>query len=233
MKAAMLAKDAGMLTTTDVSLMTFVALITITSSTYMVIYGDKLYHFFAPFLQRFEKKKLRDALQGVQGEKHEVLLFGVNRIGFNLISQFKKEKRRYLAIDHNPKVVKRLTQHKYTCVYGDAGNVEFLSEFNLKPVKLLVSTIPDFEVNMILLDALRTQNKKATAFLTADHVDDALDLYKKGADYVILPHFLGGHYVSTLVERYQKSPKSLIKEKIRQLYELSDRKEFGHEHPKG
>jgi hypothetical protein len=54
-------------------------------------------------------------------------------------------------------------------------------------------------------------------FVTANHVDDALKLYDSGADYVILPHFLGGNYISTMIENYEFNIESFLEEKIRHL----------------
>jgi len=63
-------------------------------------------------------------------------------------------------------------------------------------------------------------------------IDDALKLYDAGADYVILPHFLGGARVSLLLEETHKSVLNLKREKKRHFQELLDRKHKGHEHPR-
>ena len=69
-------------------------------------------------------------------------------------------------------------------------------------------------------------------FVTAYTVDDALELYSKGADYVILPHFLGGDRASQLLETFVgKNLKQIIKHKFQHMAELKQRKELGHEHP--
>ena len=56
--------------------------------------------------------------------------------------------------------------------------------------------------------------------LTADKIEHALELYNMGVDYVILPHLLGGEYVSLLMHDLNKNKRilsSVRKEHIQQL----------------
>ena len=55
-------------------------------------------------------------------------------------------------------------------------------------------------INFLLIDKVKTINNKAQIFVTSDSVGHALKLYDEGADYVILPHFLGGDHVSLMLE---------------------------------
>lgn len=228
----MLGKEAGFLSVEEVSMVTLVGIITITASTYMILNGTAIYNKFAPLLRRFEKRKLKDSNTGVQGKEHEILIFGYDRIGFSLLKSIQKLKKHYLVVDYNPDIIKRLKSRGINVVYGDASNIEFVSEFNLEKVKLFISTIPDFEISLLLLENLRSKNERATVILTANNIDNALELYKEGADYVILPHFLGGDYVSTLIESYQDNLSDLLKEKVKHINELKERKGYGIEHPK-
>jgi len=75
-------------------------------------------------------------------------------------------------------------------------------------------------------------NPNIVIFVTTYQVDDALQLYDAGADYVILPHFLGGHHASVLLEEASKDITKLVKRKLSHIKELNSRKELGHEHPR-
>ena len=59
-----------------------------------------------------------------------------------------------------------------------------------------------------------------------------MKLYNQGATYVIMPHFLGGHHASTLIEKYGFNVNKFLEQKIVHLEYLQDRKSQGHEHPK-
>jgi len=67
--------------------------------------------------------------------------------------------------------------------------------------------------------------------LTARQISDALELYKAGADYVILPHFLGGEYVSKMIEKAQANQEIYSIERKKEIKELRNRIKQGHEHP--
>jgi len=59
------------------SLLTVVALITMAASTYLILYSDKIYPFFSPYLSFFERKgKKIDEHKYQQGHDHDILLFG-------------------------------------------------------------------------------------------------------------------------------------------------------------
>lgn len=229
---AMLGNQTGFISDSVVVMITFVGIITITGSTYMILNGEKIYNKFSKVLRKLEKKKTKDSIQGIQGKTHEIIIFGYDRIGFSLLRSIDKLKKPYLVIDHDPDIVKKLKSRNINCIYGDASNIEFISEFNLKKIKLFISTIPDFEISLLLLENLRNQNQESTVILTANQIDDALELYKQGADYVILPHFLGGDYVSTLVENYLGNVEHFLREKITHINELKERKDMGIDHPK-
>ena len=61
-----------------------------------------------------------------------------------------------------------------------------------------------------LIKKIKEKNKKAIIYVTANEIDEALDLYDQGADYVILAHFLGGEHVSLLIEDYMGDIKNVL-----------------------
>ena len=98
--------------------------------------------------------------------------------------------------------------------------------------KLVVSTIPEMETNNLILDVVKNSRNRPIAILTARQISDAFELYNKGADYVILPHFLGGEYTSRLIEKAGNNKIFYKKEREREIKILKERLKEGHEHPK-
>ena len=96
---------------------------------------------------------------------------------------------------------------------------------------MVISTIPTKQDNLLLIKKLKEANKHAPIFVTANQVEEALQLYSAGADYVILPHFLGGEHLSILIENSPSDTKKLTKIKKDHIKELLRRKSLGHEHP--
>ena len=66
-----------------------------------------------------------------------------------------------------------------------------------------------------MIKKTRAVNKKARIIATAGSTDDALVLYKAGADYVTLPHFLGGEHVAGLINQVRRRETSLEEERAR------------------
>ena len=139
--------------------------------------------------------------------------------------------KNYLIVDFNPDRVKKLNSRGIKCIYGDVSNVDFIEELRLDKAKLIVSTIPETENNLMLLDKIRKKNKKAIIIVTAKQISDTYNLYKRGANYVILPHFLGGEYTARLIEKAGENKSAYEIEKNKQLKELKERLKEGQEHP--
>lgn len=214
------------------SLVTAVALLTFTGSTYMIMYSDKLYSFLSPFLSIFERKgKKIDEQKNTFKNSHEIILFGYNRIGYDILHSLKKLKKRFLIIDYNPEVIADLSQQGYDCRYGDADDFELLQELNFKKVNMVISTIPSAATNLLLINAVKEDNPKAIISVVSHQIDEAQQLYEAGATYVIMPHFLGGKHFSTMLEKNKLRPDDFLKEKILHLEHLKNRKKMGHSHP--
>ncbi len=227
-----LASQLGYVTKEVVSLIALIAVITITLSTYAIIYDDGLYKKLK-FLKIFDKlSKKQKSLKYTPSKDYPTILFGYNRIGYSIVSKLKRMNKGLLIVDYNPDLINKLIAEKRPCIYGDASDPEILSRINFKKARLIVSTVPNKEDNLLLLKKAKSVNKKTIAFLTASQIDEALELYDAGADYVILPHFLGGEYVSVLIEKLGFKPEKIFSHKAKHIKELEARKLIGHEHPR-
>ncbi|MCF7799232.1 cation:proton antiporter [Candidatus Woesearchaeota archaeon] len=220
---ALLAQQAGFLTSLHVSLVTLVAIITITFSTYLVVYGERIYARLENLFKRLERKKVRDALHGIQGKKHAIGIFGFRRMGPNILRAIKQTGMSYIIVDHDPKRVLGLKKKGLPAVFGDIANVEFLSEFDFKDMTFLISSIPDYGTNKVLLENYKAQNPEGVIVLTADERDETLALYEAGADYVIEPHGIGGNHIELLITDFSKDSKKFVGERLRHLGDLHNK----------
>jgi len=225
----MLGIRVGNLDDYTLSLVTLVGLITITASTYLILYAEKIYPYFAPLLFLFERRKTK--AEPTTMTDYEIMLFGYNRIGYDFTRAFKKLKQNFLVVDFDPQVIKTLRAEGIACQYGDADDGEFLDELPLGKIKLAVSTIPDFATNLLLIKKIRRVNKPAIVMVISHNIREAEELYQNGASYVILPHFLGGNYASALIAKHGLNTKKYSREKSNHLKYLAQRKMVGHEHP--
>lgn len=206
------------------SLVTVVGMITIAGSTYMIMYSEKLYSFFAPYLGIFERKgKKVDGIKKQKIKTYDIILFGYNKMGYDLLDSFKKLRKKFLIVDYDPEIVGKLTKEGYDCQYGDAEDVELLGDLNIGETKMVISTIPDVRVNEIIIGKAREQNKNAVVIVVSNHVEDALRLYKSGATYVVMPHMVSGGHASSLIKKHGMNMQKFFKERGEHLKILRER----------
>jgi voltage-gated potassium channel Kch len=164
-------------------------------------------------------------------KEYDTILFGYNRIGFDVLRALKKIKGKYLIVDFNPDTIANLKKLKMPALYGDAYDSDLLSELSLDKVSLIVSTIPDSETNALLVDMVRAVNKKAIIIVKARQINDALDLYRRGANYVLTAHFLGGEHLSKMISKLKVDKGEYGKERRKHIKDLTDRLRSLHKNP--
>ncbi|MEX2006630.1 MAG: cation:proton antiporter [Candidatus Saccharimonadales bacterium] len=196
-------------------IMTFTALISIAVSTYLIIFSDKLFSKLEKYLRLFERRTVH-AEQPVM-TRHDLVLFGYQRGGHEFVDLFKQLKKRYVVVDYDPEVIDTLEQRKINYIYGDATDAELLEEVGLEKAQLIVSTIPEFEINSFLLSFLKHKNPRAVVILHSDDPDEAAKLYEAGADYVVLPHYIGSEKVSSFIGKSGLTKEAFKKQRQKHL----------------
>ncbi len=224
---------AGHVTNEILSLVAIIGLITIAGSTYLIIYANKIYPRLSKYLGVFERKgKKVDEHKYHGNDSPEIIIFGYNRIGYDIVESLKKTKKKFLVIDFDPETITKLAKEGIDCKYGDANDFELLNELDLSKIKMTVSTIPNADTNLLLIKKIRETNKKAIITVVSHQIDEVERLYEAGATYVLMPHFLGGHHMAVLIREYGLNPKKFLKEKAIHLEQLKKRKEKGRGHPR-
>jgi len=164
--------------------------------------------------------------------KPKIVICGHNRIGYSILRNIKKRKSSILVVDYNPEVITQVVKQGYHCIYGDVTDHEIMDKMNFEGLSMFISTIPEARDNLHIIKKLREVNKRVKIIVTADSIEESLKLYEHGADYVVLPHFLGGEHVSGLIDGVHRKKIDLKKKKADHIKHLHERKEVGHEHPK-
>ncbi len=183
----------GHLGSAEVSLVTLIGIMTILTSSYFIYYGDKIYEVFKPALKFFEKKRgiVEEPVEETNLSDHLVLI-GVHRMGQGILRTLASSSRDFVAVDFDPVVVRHLREEGFPVFYGDITEEAIRDFVGLDKASVIISTAPDMRDNLSILSSARSRGAKAKVILTADSEREAEELYKEGADYVILPHFLGG-----------------------------------------
>lgn len=214
----------GHITPDILSVVAVTGLITIGGSTYFIIYGRKIYKKLSRYLSVFERKgKKIDEHTGVGTSKYDCVLLGYNHIGANLAKTLKKLKRKFIVVDHDPEIINDLIDQQIPCLYEDVEDGAVFEKINLDKIKLIVSSIKNLDINLPLIKQIRSANKKCILIVVSERIEDAIECYEAGANYVIVPNELGGHHITTLIEQYGFDIDKFIPIQIKHLEHLNSK----------
>jgi Kef-type K+ transport system membrane component KefB len=172
-------------------LITLVGLITISASTYMILYYHSLYEWISPWLGVFERKRAhREEAGDLATEENgaDVILFGQGRFGSGIARELRQRGYRVLGVDFDPDLVRRQGENGYAVRYGDAEDPEFLATLPLGQVRWVLSSVREMPVNLALLHGLRDYGYKGRVAVTAHTLPNAGKLKQAGADRVLIPY---------------------------------------------
>jgi Kef-type K+ transport system membrane component KefB len=193
----------------ELGLVTLVGLITITVSTYMITYANRLYDLCEPILNRLPAGTAWREPEGAPDTgQAEVIVFGLGRFGTALGLRLRRRGVRVLGIDFNPQAVRRWRSLGIDATFGDASDPEFLADLPLAGARWLVSTAPmhstglshdDHRLALLQLAqgagfegrvAVTSHSPAETEALTAAGADLVLEPFQDAADRAV--ELLGG-----------------------------------------
>jgi len=139
-------------------LTTLVGLVTITVSTYLILYSQPLYERLAPWLRPLERRhpfrELAVENTPTSAPPAEVIVFGLGRYGGRLLTQLRSAGVSAIGVDFDPETVRQLRVSSIPVHFGDGEDPDFLESLPLTGARLVVTTFPQWESNRALLHAL-------------------------------------------------------------------------------
>lgn len=142
-----------------IGLTTLIGLITITLSTYLIIYSEPLYQRLQPVLAIFERRQpIREmAMEEEHHEKStpEIAVFGLGRYGGRLFRQLHAAGLDVLGVDFDPEVTLALEREGMHVHFGDCEDMNFLDTLPLDNTQWVVSTLPQPESQQLLFSGLK------------------------------------------------------------------------------
>lgn len=207
--------QSGIISEYIVTLVTLVALITIVTSSYMIFYSNYLYRILASFLNLFEPKKTKP--ESVLKGMHTIVL-GYKESLFDSDGRWRlAQDDNFLIIDKNPSVIEMLHGKGVPVEYGDIRDLEFLNELYLENTKLVISSIKDKEVNKLFIEHAKRNGYKGIIVASCKTMQDALELYESGCDYV---EVLEDASVKEVTKLLKYSNNTIVKEGKKHMKEL-------------
>ena len=212
-----LGNKLGHIPQSTVSLVTMVSIITFTVSTYLVLKSNNIYLLIKQRINFLERKSGKKdemiAKDGFDNLKDHIVIIGGDQMGESIVEALEDTGDEIVVIDFDPAIVQKLSTKKVHRLFGDISDLDIQEKAQIDSAKLVISTIPDVEDNILLLKELRHENRKAKVVVMALDSHDAKLLYKANADYVILPHLAGGRQIAKILTEKSLASIEKLKEK--------------------
>jgi Kef-type K+ transport system membrane component KefB len=185
-----------------VSLVILVGIVTMTASTYLIMGSERIFEKIKNRLNFLERKNVKEkAMNKTTERKDHIVLVGCDRTGRQLVEYLEAEKYNYLVVDFNPDVVGELTAKNIEVIFGDITDLDVLESAGVTNARAVISTIGTND-NHIILDYISSIPNKPQTIFTSASSGDAIELYEKGASFVVVPETVAGEYIKHLISVY-------------------------------
>ncbi len=202
-------KQAGYFSEELVQVFTLVAIVTIICSSFLIINGNKFYAWLLPIFRIFGKDIHRQSEKWRRSS--DVWVVGHHRIGSGICKALKNSEIKFSVIDYNPTIIKDLKAKRISAIYGDISDIEFLEALNITDAHLIIMTIPSVEDQLNLINFVKKNNPQTMIVANAYHREDVEKMYEAGVDFVMMPHLIGGRWISEMLLG-KKLSKKMLKE---------------------
>ena len=168
--------------------LTLMAILTMTVSTYIIMYNHRLYARFQPWVDRVGTPSgMADEVEDYRG--HAVAI-GYDAVTERALPVLADSFETVVVIDRRIDHLERLADDPaFETIFGDVRHLEVRKAARIRDAAFVLSSTVERPVNEAMLEEL---DPDAAAFVEASSVEDARALYEHGATYVIMPTLLAG-----------------------------------------
>lgn len=207
-----------------VSLVAAVGIATIALSSYLILYGDKIYRRFEKYFSKVFPEIHHDPyVANRETLSGHVILVGVEQMGSDILKFLKgkiRDKQQIVVVDFNPEIISTLRSSGFNAVFGDVSDPEVLEELEFGRAKLVIITDPDIGDNQQLIQFAKGKNYRGPIISTSYWMHDAVKLYEAGADYVVVPEEVGGDHVAKILSEHWEHLDRIKKRRSKNFEEL-------------
>jgi CPA2 family monovalent cation:H+ antiporter-2 len=139
--------------------------------------------------------------------KNHIVIFGCDVMGGKIVEYLKEKKKQFIVAEHNPEVIRELSERDVFTIYGDADNEDLLRESGLYKARLAIVTIPDIEISGFVIGRAKRFNQNIKIYARAHSKEEAEALYRVGADFVVVPDFVSGGTLVRKIEHFLSGSK--------------------------
>ncbi len=200
------------------SITALLTMATFALTAYVIKFDNAIYSALGPFMRVFERLSAKEEhLSSLPKKlKGHIIVFGVYKMGGKLIQLLRQKKEKIVVLDYNPEKIRDLIKEGVNCICSDMGNWDIDKMLEYRAAKAIISTVRDKDNNLALIGRIRASGSKAAIIVAAFSEEEAVELYKKGADYIVLPDQMAGeHIVSDLIRKKTSELRKLAKSNMK------------------
>ncbi len=196
-----LGQRVGHVSSEAVSIITLVAVVTISASTYLIVYNNRIYDYLSRFLPALHSKRFfEDSLHTAKEKKYPFVCIGFGETGKRIFPGEKFDEKDALVVDFDPGALNKAKKSGFHTFYGDVSDLETVDFILGAEPKVIVSTVMDVKSNIVLAKEL-ARKKSATTFIVLAHaVPDARKLRSAGIEFVLVPSIIAAGKVETILQ---------------------------------
>ena len=186
--------------------LTLMALVTMSISTYIITFNHRIFAIVEPWFERFEAGTTRDPT--VEGFSDHAVAIGYDEITQHGLPLLEERYGDVVVVDRRSENVEALEEAgQYHAVFGDVRHTEVRKATNLTDAAFVLSSTVEPDVNRAILAEI---DDETAAFVEAEYLDDARDLYDLGADYVIMSTYLAAEQLARYLEWYVEGREAFL-----------------------
>ncbi|ELY54382.1 sodium/hydrogen exchanger [Natronococcus amylolyticus DSM 10524] len=178
--------------------LSLMALLTMSVSTYIISYNHTIYRWVKPWFSRFESEEKIDT--DLAEYKNHAIAIGYDEVTERALPVLEERYGTVVVIDRKTEHIDEIEQEgRYDHIFGDFRHGEVRKAANLKNASFVLSSSVQVDVNKAVLDEAPDDT---AVFVEAERIDDARELYDRGAAYVIMSTYLTAEKLSEFLEQY-------------------------------
>ena len=178
--------------------LSLMALMTMSVSTYVIHNNHKIYDRTKHLFDWLDTERKDIDLK--ECSDHAVVI-GYDFLAEKLVPVLEKHFDDVLIVASNSEKIDELKSREFNYIYGDIRYGEVRRALNLKEASFVFSSIPDLDLNSILLDDVGTNT---TVVIECEWEEESDKLYEIGADHVLLIHETSALQLFKQIESYLK-----------------------------
>jgi Kef-type K+ transport system membrane component KefB len=195
--------------------LSLMAIVTMGLSAYDINYNAQIWERAKPWFARFESPDKRDV--DLKTYQDHAVVIGYDEITKRTLTLLGEWYDDVVVIDRNPRHAAFLRGSEHDYVYGDFKHSELRKATGIGRAAFILSSSVERDINRT---AIRESRDDAVIFVEADSVDDAIELYRTGATYVIISTLLTGQELAETLESYLTTPDTFQERVTRDLIAL-------------